>query len=314
MHRCQGFQKKILQGVEIVDELIDLYALKVFESVARNKSFSKAAEELFLSQPAVSQQIKSLEEQLGTKLFYRTSKEIVLTETGELLYKHAQSILNSATRLKELVSRSQQAEPAHLTIGLSYSVSAKYISKILNYIEEKHPDVNFKVVIDHSNELQKIIMDLRIDFAIISGNLNYSLLAKDRIYTDKIVLLSSKANSIGSKEKVSVKDIKNQVFLFQQKGSGIRALVDKYLARYRINPSVSFEIPDTVSLLKAIEDNVGIGFLPKTLWENTPFFEKLISYDLKEADLPVEINLVYHRDKVFRPLEINLINFIFSLT
>ncbi|MBE3591710.1 MAG: LysR family transcriptional regulator [Thermoanaerobacter sp.] len=295
-----------------MDELIDLYALKVFESVARNKSFSKAAEELFLSQPAVSQQIKSLEKQLGTKLFYRTSKEISLTETGEILYIHAQSILMSASKLKELVAQSHQFAPLKLTIGLSPSVSLKYISKILLHISNNYKNIDSKIVIRPTNEIQKMVAELNLNFGIILGNLNYSLLAKDKIYTDEVILLSSKNHVLTANKEISLKDLKNEVLLLQEKGSGTRALMDKYLARHRLLSNLNFEIPDINALLKAVDDNVGITFFPRLIFQCSSYHNNLLSYKLKDVNTSIDVNLIYHRDKVFRSEEIDLINHIFT--
>jgi len=300
------------RGNKTLDDLIDLHALKVFEAVARNRSFSRAAEELFLSQPAVSQQIKALEEQLETKLFYRSHKEVILTETGETLLKHAQNILASTGRLKELISQSRRVDPLHLTIGLSHTASPIVLGQLLVELRARFPQTRLEIRVEPSQEITRRLADLSLDFAFVTGPANSSLLVQEKLCREPLLLVLAPGHPWANREKIAVKDLADQVLLFQEKGSGARTIIETQLARARVSPRLSLEIQDDGVLKRAVEDDLGVAFLPYHQVEKELSCGRLVSRTVQGLNLACDINLVYHRDKIFRPLETHVISRIFQ--
>lgn len=152
------------------DLMIELNTLRVYEAVVRNKSFSKAADELFMSQPAVSQQIKILEEYLGVKLFYRTAKEITVTEYGEKILLHVKEILEKTYQLKTLVSETQQTTLNQLIVGFSSTAAPIVLEPLVKLMQSRYPETKLEISTASTQEIVRKLLNLEMDFAFVAGN------------------------------------------------------------------------------------------------------------------------------------------------
>ncbi len=286
-----------------MNALIELNTLRVFEAVARNKSFSKAAEELFLSQSAVSQQIKALEEHLEVKLFYRSAKEITLTEAGEKILVHVQNLLQSTYQLKELVSESQQSDPLRLSVGLSSVAAPLVLEALLKTMRVQFPGTHLELRVASTQEIVKRLLKLGLDFAFVAGPIKVALLEREVLCQDSLVFVCSPEHPWSGRSQIGLKELLGEVFLWREKGDGMRAVIDVQLAKHRIALKKTLEIQDNAVLKTAVIKNLGVSILPR----------HFVVHELKQGllcALPVqgitfrwEVSLVYHQDKVFRVLE-----------
>ncbi len=288
--------------------MIELNTLRVFEAVARNKSFSKAAEELFMSQPAVSQQIKILEEYLEVKLFYRTAKEIIITEYGEKILGDVRDILEKTYQLKTLISKAQQTTPEKINIGFSSTAAPIVLEPLVKLMQTQYTETKLEISTASTQEIVAKLLNLEMDFAFVSGNVKASLLEKERFCSDTLVLVFSPEHPWSAKNQVTVKDLIDEQFLLREKGTGTREIIDDKLAKLRIKFKKVIEVQDNAVLEKAVMQNLGISLLPRHLVESELEHGLLLTIPVEGVSFTLEISFIYHKDKFFRNMEREIIS------
>jgi len=288
--------------------MIELNTLRIFESVVRNKSFSKAAEELFMSQPAVSQQIKVLEEYLEVKLFYRTAKEITVTEYGEKIRLHVRDILEKTNQLKALVSEYKQATLNKLTVGFSSTSAPIVLEPLVKVMQSQFPETTLEISTAPTQEIVKKLLHLEMDFAFVTGKVKASLIEKERFCSDHLVLIVSPDHPWSEKNSFSIKDLSEEHLILLDKGHGTREIIDSKLAKGRIKLKKILEVQDSEIVKKAVMKNLGISILPRHIVEHEIEHNLLCSIPLHGVSLTQEIFFIYHKDKFFRNMEKQIIS------
>ncbi len=288
--------------------MIELNTLRVYEAVARNKSFSKAADELFMSQPAVSQQIKLLEKYLEVKLFYRTAKEITITEYGEKILLHVMDIIEKTSHFKALVSEIKKTELNQLMVGFSSTAASIVLEPLVKMMLSQFPETKLEISTAPTQEIVKKLLNLEMDFAFVSGNVKASLLEKEKFCSDILVLIVSPEHPWSSKTSVSVKDLLDEHVILLEKGHGTREIIDSKLAKGRIKLKKVLEVQDNEVLKTAVIKNLGVSILPKHIVEYELKHGLLRNIPLQGISLTQEIYFIYHKDKFFRDMERQLIS------
>ena len=164
--------------------------LLVFVTVAEKKNFSRAAEALSLTQPAISQQIQSLEDFYGSKLFERTSKRVELTQAGETLLPYARQILDLADVAKGALDDLVGRVTGRLTIGASLTIGEYLLPHVLAVYAKQFPEVEVNVLIANTEEIGEMALDHSIDVGVVEGRLEHRLLRLTPFLEDEMVLIS----------------------------------------------------------------------------------------------------------------------------
>lgn len=244
---------------------INFELYKVFYEVANEKSISKGAEKLLISQPAVTQSIKTLEAELGGQLFIRTPKGVVLTEEGQVLYNYISEGMrffingtNKFTSLKELDS-------GNINIGATTIISEQYLMPCLKEFHELYPSININIVNDLTDNLIKKLRNGDIDILIMSMNNEDSI--KDLNITLIKELHDIFVGNINYKDK-QIKNILNEDLLLQKYPSVTRANFNKYLKNHELSCNPKMEVVSHSLLTSLVENGFGIGLLTKEFISN----------------------------------------------
>lgn len=288
--------------------MIELNTLRIYEAVVRNKSFSKAADELFMSQPAVSQQIKILEEYLGVKLFYRTAKEITVTEYGEKILLHVKDILEKTYQLKTLVSEIQQTALNQLIVGFSSTAAPIVLEPLVKLMQSQYPETKLEISTASTQGIVRKLLNSEMDFAFVAGNVKASLLEKEKFCSDVLVLVVSPDHPWSAESYVTVRDLLEEQILLREKGNGTREIIDAKLAKLRIKLKKVLEVQDNAVLKKAVIKNLGVSFLPRHLVESELEHGLLRTIPVQGVSFTQEISFIYHKDKFFRNMERQIIS------
>lgn len=294
---------------------MDFRQLETFVEVSNLKSFSKAAEKLFITQPTVTNHIQNLEKELGTLLINRFGKNISLTDAGDLLYRYAINILNSFEMAKFDLATYQGKIQGHLQI-YSSSVPRKYLLPIIisNFINT-YPDVSFTISDKDSKKVVKGILDGETDFGILgakypSNNLEYIDLMEDRL-----VLVTPNTSKYPEQNFSSInKDILFQNnLLFREDGSGTRSLIENIFKQSEISIDklhISAYIEDTETIKELISLGVGISFLSeKAVYSDVKSGRYKVFY-IKGLDFSRKFYFAYHRSRQLSPLSETFKNYI----
>lgn len=286
---------------------MDLRQLETFIEVANLKSFSRAAEKLFITQPTVTNHIQSLEKELGSLLINRSGKKISLTEAGSLFYKYAINIVNSCEMAKFDLAAYKGSIQGHLHI-YSSSVPRKYIlPNIIDSFLKSYPEVTFTLEDKDSKNVVKSILEGDTDFGIVgakypSNRLNYIELMEDKL------LAITPNTSLYPKPNYSyltLDEIINGRIIFREEGSGTRNLLINRLEEGNINIDeldIIAYVEDTETIKELVSLGVGISFLSQRAVTDDIRLGKYKVYYMKEVDFNRKFYFVYHNKRQLSPL------------
>jgi DNA-binding transcriptional LysR family regulator len=241
-------------------EVLDYHKLKIFKTVADTGSFSKTAELLFLSQPTVTLQIKKLENYLGVVLFKRDKKKVLLTEEGKILYKYASKIIEDYLLLEEGITNLKENLQKRLTVGASTTIGEFLLpEKIASFLQEK--EISFNLFIGNSKEVEEGILSKSFYIGLIEDEILSNKFEKIPFYSDEIILIASAKKNIP--DVLEIKDLKNFKYIFREKGSGTRNIVEKYLKERGIYITPSLEIGSSKAIAKIVKHTDYLAFASK---------------------------------------------------
>lgn len=195
------------------------YRLKVFHTVASRSSFTKASEELNISQPAVTKHIKEIENQLNTKLFDRKGSSIQLTQSGKILFEYAEKIRNIYRDLEFEINQVNQQHKGKLIIGASTTVAQYILPEILAKFNSYYKDIKIELITHNTEIISELLKEGRIDLGIIEGESQSNYFDYQIFKADEIVLVA-KANHLLANKTLNIKDLYHLELIFREPGSG----------------------------------------------------------------------------------------------
>ncbi len=214
------------------------FRLKVFESVARNLSFTKSSRELFISQPAISKHIQELETQYRTRLFERMGNRISLTDSGRLLMEHAQRILDEYARLEYEMNLLHDEHCGTLRLGASTTIAQYVLPPLLARFIEKFPNVSISLLNGNSEEVERALQEHRIDLGMVEGNIRQANLKYSSFMKDELVaVVNAQHAAWKDRDEVRLEDLKNIPLVLRERGSGTLDVLVAALAQHNIRLS-----------------------------------------------------------------------------
>ncbi|TGK32376.1 LysR family transcriptional regulator [Leptospira gomenensis] len=237
--------------------------IRYFLEIRDAGTFQKAAVRLGLTQPALSRQIFLLEKELGAVVFERGSRQVRLTHEGEVLSQYAVRLRELWEELKTGLKDSGRELSGEFSISAGGTVSAWILPEILKKIRKDHPDLILSVREGDSLETKESILLNEVDLGILTGTANEPGLVSREFLSDRIVPVAPRNHSIFRKKKISIRDLKEEAFVFFHPASAIRKAVEKKIRTYgkEFRPKIGMELRSVESVIKSIEAGLGIGFL-----------------------------------------------------
>ena len=280
---------------------MEIESLKCFVVLSDKKKFTEAAFECNMTQSTLSKKIKKMENELGVQLFNRTMHETVLTEEGEKFYKYAKSILMMYDRaLVEL-------QPNTIRLGCMSVLSPYHIPKMLRDFSLSHQHLEFHIkesnaryAIDHIDDFDFIL--IRTD--LLDKPSDYVICP---LIDDELCVVVSTLNPLSKQSEIYLSDIKDEAFIFPEKGSGGYEIFYDACKQAGFEPNIAVEMPHTSTMFSFVEENVGISLSFKKVYQE---FEnpKLKMISLKD-DLHYPIALVYKKGKILHPIKKEFIEY-----
>ncbi|MBS3906805.1 MAG: LysR family transcriptional regulator [Syntrophaceae bacterium] len=242
-------------------------SLLVFHEVARQRSFSKAAEELFISQPAVTKHIKGLEHKVGTRLVERGRGGFHLSEAGKILFKSAQKISNHLREVEHRLGRLQMERHGLLKIGTTESYSRCLMPGLLSGFQNLFPFIKIALDVGNSEEIEKSLTAYRNDLALIGRTKVPSKFESIPFLKEELVLIVSPSHPMAKREKVSLKAIRKFPFIIRAKGSTTRKIILKAFQELGIGPSLLIEAGSSEFIKQWVSEGRGISIIARRIAE-----------------------------------------------
>ncbi|WP_265822036.1 selenium metabolism-associated LysR family transcriptional regulator [Geovibrio ferrireducens] len=284
---------------------MDFKQIEAFVYVAKYKSFSRAAEKLLLSQPTISTHISTLEEQLGVKLFDRLSKEVILTEAGQVFYPYAVDILDLRERSQEAIKEFLNEISGHLHIGYS-TVPAEFIlPEVIRKFKEEYPKTFFTLDINGTQNVVQRLSDGILDLAIVARKIPKKDLEYKVLLRDKIVLIVHKNHKFYDRASVFLEEILQESFIIREMGSGTRAAVEHAFKQ----KGYDFESLDAVAMLSstysikhAVKRQLGIAFMSQMALSEDECGGGIKAIPITDLVVEKEIYVVYSKKRTNKKL------------
>lgn len=239
---------------------VTLRQLKVFESVARHLSFSRAAEELHLTQPAVSMQVKQLEEQAGLPLTEMIGKKVFLTEAGEEVARHARRIAQQLREADEALDALKGVRGGRLSIGV-ISTAKYFAPRLLAEFRRRHPGIELNLGVHNRETVVRQLADNEIDLAIMGQPPQEFTTIAEAFADHPLVIVAPPEHALAGRNRVSAADLAGETFLIREPGSGTRATMERFFADAGIEPLHNFEMVGNETIKQAVMAGLGLAFI-----------------------------------------------------
>jgi DNA-binding transcriptional LysR family regulator len=232
--------------------------LRTFLAVRRHGNLTRAADELLLSQPAVSRRIDRLEKSLGLELFERLGKALHLTDAGEALAQEAASLIGAAGRLAEVVRARRAGEEGRLRVGASTTPGLYVLPEILLRFRSRFPKVEVHFEIENSQRIEERIIRNDLDLGFVGAHLTHAALRMRVLLRDHVVFYAAETHALARRRAVAPRDLEREVGIVREPGSATRKLADAWLRRARTHLKRTLEIrcPEAAKVLV----RAGLGF------------------------------------------------------
>ena len=287
---------------------ITLRQLKIFEAVARHLSFSRAAEELHLTQPAVSMQVQALEDQAGLPLTEQAGKKVRLTAAGEEVARQARRVAEQLREAGEALAALKGVEAGRLKIGV-VSTAKYFAPSLLAEFRRRHPGVEILLTVNNRSTVVRQLAENDIDLAIMgTPPSEFDTVAK--VFAEHpLVFIASPDHPLAGKRRIDPRQLAHETLLFREPGSGTRLALERFLSEHQVSVGATMELGSNETIKQAVMAGLGISFLS----EHTIGLERAVGRlaRLNVADTPVnrQWRLVYRTDKRLMPAATAFISF-----
>jgi DNA-binding transcriptional LysR family regulator len=245
-----------------------LNSFLVFHNVAKFRSFSRAAEELFISQPAVSKHIRQLEQKIGMGLIRRGKGGFDLTEAGEILFKHTHKISSHLLEIENALGNLKKDHHGVLKIGTTESYSKCLMPKLLSGFQIAYPSIKITLEVGNSEEIEKGLLDYKNDLGLIGLVKASSRFESVPFLREELVLIVSPKHPLGKRKAVSLKEIEKYPFILRAKGSTTRRILFHAFEEFDIHPSLLIEAGSSEFIKQWVSEGKGVSIIVKRLGED----------------------------------------------
>jgi len=280
---------------------VQLHELEAFEAVAANRSFTRAAETLCLTQPAVTRQIASLERELKTRLFDRLGRTVQLTSAGEALHRYAAEILRQMHEAERAVGDVVTGSAGRIAVGANSTTATYLLPPILRQFRETHPGVELAVHTGVSAQVVEMVTTNEVDVGVVTGYITQDGLIDTPLteYPTVVVVFPGHPLSTGDPSApIHTGDLAGSPLILMEEGTNLRRYVDRLLSAAGVEERVTMELDNVEAIKKMIEAGLGISLLPLISVQAEVAAGRLVALPL--ADVPNaqrRITAIYRRDK-----------------
>lgn len=287
---------------------MELSHLRYIIKLAEIANYSKAAEQLFITQPALSQQVRALEEEIGVKLFERTTRKVSLTDAGQEFVRKAQIVLNDAEELTRAMEQHRRKTRSILSVGLLGTLSHLNIPEYINSFRRQYPDIQIELQIGWSAELITRVKMRELDVAITNVYFKEDEAPDPSLniipfLEDTIVVVASRYSSISGKAFVTIDDLCDLPVVGLDSKTSIRMQMNDILLKASSPPAIICTCPDMDSLIGMVETNVGITFLSSGVAQSY-LQQGLVSIPLRPVWHTQTAMVTYHKQAPTHALRI----------
>jgi DNA-binding transcriptional LysR family regulator len=276
---------------------MDVRDLQVFLSVSKHLNYTRAGEEINLSQPSVSVRIRQLESELRVKLFEQLGKKVVLTDAGQLLVPYANRVLAAVDDAQHAIDELQGLERGSLRIGASTTPGMYLVPQVVARFKRAHPKIDIHLRIKDTHEVEDGVLNNEFDFGFVGGHLAAAEVSAHAWLTDELLLIVSPDHRLRNKKTVRKQDLEGESFIVRESGSATRATIVAQLQQADFELETVIELENPESIKKAVQSGLGIAFISKFAIATELRAKTLTAIRVRDLTINRELKIVHRKDK-----------------
>lgn len=280
---------------------LTLRQLKVFEAVARHLSFSRAAAELHLSQPAVSMQVKLLEDAVGLPLFEHLGKKTFLTEAGRELFHSSRSIAAQLVELDQTLAQMKGGQRGKLRVSVA-STANYFAPQLLANFSQSRPEVAMSLNVTNRETLLQQLAANELDLAIMGKPPEAEHLQAESFMDNPLVVIAPAQHPFTRKKKLNLEAIRDTPFLMREQGSGTRSAIERFFAAKGLSINTSMEMSSNEAIKQAVQAGLGLGILSLHTLEQELTLKRLAVLKVEGFPIMRHWYIVHRADKRLSPI------------
>ncbi|MGG4397737.1 LysR family transcriptional regulator [Paenibacillus thiaminolyticus] len=275
---------------------MDIRQLHYFTEVAKHKNFTKASQVLFVSQPSISKMIKSLEDELGVILLDRSEREVVLTDTGQLVNEKALKILQQLEELSSSVNELVQVQKGKVKMGIMPTISALLFPKIIAGFKKRYPRIEIQMVEYSAKQVETQMEQGKIDFGVTVLPVNIRMYRTVPLLTEELVVIVSSRHWLAGRKSVSLVELKNEPFILFTKEFALHDVVWQACLQAGFEPEVAHMTSLWDFCCEMVASQLGISLIPRSM-ANRLHHLAVHAVSISHPEIAWELALIYPRDK-----------------
>lgn len=241
--------------------------LNTFLKLCEIQNFTKTAEALSMSQPTVSLHIKNLEKEFQTQLFQRSSKQLNITPTGEILLERAKQMMQIYEQTKQDILDHHHAIQGELKIGASFTIGEYILPSLLVELKAHYPELSLQIIIGNTEEIVRYVKLFKVDIGLIEGATDEKEIIVEPFQEDELVIVSSVNHHLANKKSVTITDLQNEDWITRESGSGTGEYLKHFFRTNGIKVKSLLTISSTQGVKETVINNLGLSLLSKSVIE-----------------------------------------------
>ncbi|MHB8829290.1 MAG: LysR family transcriptional regulator [Syntrophales bacterium] len=277
--------------------MLNFNQFRIFYHAARTLSFTLAARELFITQPAVTAQIKSLEDYCNIKLFKRKGRGLCLTDEGQTLYAHAIRVFEYEKEIDNVIQDMRQLKRGVLRVGATKAYTLYIMPFLIHAFHLLHPLVKIDVNEGNSTDLIQNLLDLQIEVGLIATPEDRTDLTFIPFSCEEIMLIMAPDHRLAKKESIILNDIRQEPIIMKHSGSGTRRVIDRFFAEYQFIPNILMETSNDGLIVEMVKRGEGIAFLVKPLFTAELENHQIVTVPMEDIRLWMNVCIAHLRSQ-----------------
>ena len=269
--------------------------MRIFLEVCRTMNVTRAAENLYMTQPAVSRAIREIEQTYSTRLFERLNQRLYLTDSGRRMHAYAVHIVDTFDQMERELSDGD--ERGVLRIGASITLGNYELPGVVQRMKQERPGLRMQATVANVGTLKDMLLDNRLDLAMIEAPIDHRDLTGDAFSRDELVLILPPDHPLLQKDRLTLSDVAACDLLLREKGSSGRAFLDTVFEAHDLSVSPLWESASTEALVRAVAAGIGLSILPERLVRRDLASGVVCSRPICDAPLTRTCHIVWHRNK-----------------
>jgi DNA-binding transcriptional LysR family regulator len=275
---------------------MDFDQLESFLEVARHASFSRAAEKRFRTQPAISSQIRGIEEEVGAKLFDRSGGKVSLTAAGKAFQKYVEDTLDARKAMMVAIGEMERIPRGEIIVGANEGTCLHILPYVFADFKKQYPDVSVNIKRSDYGHILESVIDNTVDFGVVSLPVTDNRLTVVLIHRDELIIIAPPNHPLGKLKSASVADV-TKFPLIVPKAGHTRDCIEELFHERRLKPNISMELDSSELLKRFVAADVGIGFIARSNVEEDVRANALVAIPIADAQVRRDLALVFRKDK-----------------